>query len=245
MSAMVLSKPRVAGLCSIGLFARVARVAVSVVALSSLVGCGASIFQRANGYDAQGCAEEALRRDPDPTTTETAKVEFELSCRAGDAAGCSALGVVYETGHGAARNPAAARKLYDRACKAGNQRGCVNLGRLSLAKNDPTKAEVDSATKLFAKACDLGESSGCGELGRYLAQNKGKDRDVVQADSMLQKACDKNVPRACFDLAEIYRGGAGEDPRHAVELYVKSCVAGYQPACLRLDGPAQSRVATR
>lgn len=245
MSVNVVSTSRLAGLGCIGLFARAGNAAIAVLALSSLAGCGASIFHRANGYDAQGCAEEALRRDPDPATSEVAKTEFELSCRAGDPAGCSALGVVYETGHGAARNPNAARKLYDRACQAGNQRGCVNLGRLSLAKNDPTKAEIDAATKLFAKACDEGESSGCGELGRFLAQNKGKDRDVVQADSMLHKACDKNVPRACFDLAEIYRGGIGEDPRHAVELYVKSCVAGYQPACLRLDGPGQSRVATR
>jgi hypothetical protein len=198
------------------------------------------MFDRANGYDSQACVEEALRRQPDPSLLESAGAEFELGCRASDAAACSALGVLDELGLGRPRSQAAAHSHYDRACKAGNQRGCVNLGRLALAKSSPTAAERTFAQTLFKNACNAKEPSGCAELGRTLAKVEGADRDVVTADIMLDGACAKGIARSCYDLAELYHNGEHEDLRRSTELYVKACVAGYQPACVRLDADHRS-----
>lgn len=97
-----------------------------------LGGCAnQSLFQsNAPGHDPQACVESALRRKPDEVLARQARGEFELACRVGDAASCSALGVMYEVGLAAPHSPDTAKALYARACRAGNDRGCNNLGTL-------------------------------------------------------------------------------------------------------------------
>lgn len=202
------------------------------------------MFARDNGYDSQACVEEALRRAPDPSLIPAAATEFELGCRGNDAGACSALGVLYELGLGRAKSYAAAHSYYERACKDGNQRGCVNLGRLESERSDATDTDRARARTLFASACDASEASGCAELGRMLARAKGPSRDIVGADIMLGRACDKNLFRACYELAELYRGQPTEDVARSTTLYAKACLSGYQPACVRLD-PSGKRLASR
>lgn len=81
-------------------------------------------------FDAQACAEDALRRSPD--AAHLANVAFGLSrwCAMGDAASCSMLGVMHELGLGVRRRRDHAWSLYRRACDAGNARACQNLYEL-------------------------------------------------------------------------------------------------------------------
>jgi TPR repeat protein len=105
-------------------------------ATSLLTGCGsADLFPpafEAGGmrYDAQTCVEHALRNAPDPEGVREATVAFADACNGGEAAACSALGVMYELGRGVAVDERRARQLYGIACDAHNARACANLAAL-------------------------------------------------------------------------------------------------------------------
>ncbi|HTJ82946.1 MAG TPA: tetratricopeptide repeat protein [Polyangiaceae bacterium] len=205
-------------------------VGLAVVAMTS--GCASSIFDPATpGYDAQGCVEEALRRSDDRELAQEASNKFRAACETGDAAACSALGVIAETGLVAAPDRAAAQRLFRRACDGGNPRGCVNLGKLveraSLGENDLTMI-----ASLYRKACDAGEAAGCAALGHALVHGDAASRD--RAVDLLGAACRRGQADACFDLAEIERRGSMPGPV-ALEHYAKACVAGNLIACHRLD----------
>ncbi|NUP04838.1 MAG: sel1 repeat family protein [Polyangiaceae bacterium] len=208
--------------------------AVVIGVLAGASGCGASMFDRSNGYDAQACVENSLRRNPNPEAAEQVVAELELGCRAHDAGACSALGVVKEMGVAGPKSFTAARNLYSRACKDGNQRGCVNLGRLAL---DPSNgADMASARSLFTAACDAGEPSGCGELARMMAKDPSASPELVS--STLSKGCSGGDALSCFELAERDRSG------QSVALYVQACVEGHEPSCMRIGGN-KPRVARR
>jgi TPR repeat protein len=114
----------------------ISRSLVSFVALALVTGCGSvDLFQAPVGsgktrYDAQECVEHGLRYAPDPEGVREATVAFADACQEGEAAACSALGVMYELGRGFAVDTARARELYGAACSAHNARGCANLAAL-------------------------------------------------------------------------------------------------------------------
>jgi TPR repeat protein len=87
-------------------------------------------------YDAQECVEHALRNQPEEDTVREAAVAFAGACREGEAASCSALGVMYELGRGFPVSTPHALALYGAACEAHNLRACEN--RDSLLLRDPT-----------------------------------------------------------------------------------------------------------
>jgi TPR repeat protein len=43
---------------------------------------------------------------------------------------CDALGVLYQDGHGVARDHASARLFYKKACEGGDEKGCTHLRKL-------------------------------------------------------------------------------------------------------------------
>jgi TPR repeat protein len=114
------------------------RIACFVLTTSTALfasGCSDGLFDRpvnvdGTSYDAQGCAEHALRNHPDPQAVRASAVAFTRACDDGEAAACSALGVIYEVGLGVAPDPSRAQFLYEAACTAHNRRGCMNLRAL-------------------------------------------------------------------------------------------------------------------
>jgi len=208
-----------------------------------LSGCGAGLFSTTDGYDRQGCVEEAMRKRPDPKLAEQAATEFELACRSGEAAACSALGVSRELGLGRTRDVSLARGLYLKACTEQNQRGCVNLANLEIAEPRSALA-VAHAHELLFSACEAGEPSGCAAMAERLAKGEGVPKDLEKAGRMFAAGCDGGSARACFGLAEMRRVSGPKDQAGLLELFVKACVAGHQPACRRLSLPAK-RFASR
>ncbi|NUP14366.1 MAG: sel1 repeat family protein [Polyangiaceae bacterium] len=190
------------------------------------------MFDRANGYDAQGCVEDALRKNPDPTLAVQVKAELELGCRARDAGACSALGVTKELGIGEPKNLRAARNLYDRACQRGNKRGCVNLGTLVLSGAGTDAGAMHNgafAKSLFTAACDAGEPSGCGALAHMLAKDPSASSEVVE--NAFGRGCSGGDADSCFELGE--RSAA----QQAAGFYAKACLDGHVRACARLRMP--------
>lgn len=219
-------------------FHRALLMGVLLTATTALTtGCGGVFGGAATGYDEQGCVENALRRNPDQKSLPEAHALFDKACHDGDAGGCSALGVMFETGRGVARDPQRAVALYKQACDHGNPRGCTNLGLAvehGLA-GDPAPAQ---ARAFFSKACDEGERSGCSNLGRLYSEGKVVGRDVVMAVSLLEKSCNDGETQACMQLASVL---GPTDPRRALELYVGACVAGDAAACQKLSEPPTPR----
>lgn len=62
-----------------------------------------------------------------PCSYGTRTVElFKKACEAGDAHGCSNLGVMYSSGRGVTRDDGRAVEFYRKACEAGDSNGCGN-----------------------------------------------------------------------------------------------------------------------
>jgi TPR repeat protein len=119
-----VKEPRAAGAAMAGLAAAlVCACAPGGAAGTVATGPGAE-------FDAQGCAEDAMRRSPDPEVMPDAAVGFSRWCALGDAPACSMLGVMHELGLGVRRSRERARSLYRRACDGGNARACGNLDEL-------------------------------------------------------------------------------------------------------------------
>jgi TPR repeat protein len=98
-------------------------------------------------YDAQECVEHALRSEPDPATVRDAVVAFTGACQAGEAASCSALGVMYELGRGVPASVPRALSLYGSACEAHNLRACANLRSLAQSEASATRATATLANR--------------------------------------------------------------------------------------------------
>jgi hypothetical protein len=98
---------------------KVARALLAaLVALLASFGCGC--VPLGAPYDAQACAENALRRNPDPAILLAAAGELSTWCRTGDAGSCSALADLIE--RGAARGaPEKASALRLAACALGDE----------------------------------------------------------------------------------------------------------------------------
>jgi|HubBroStandDraft_2_1064218.scaffolds.fasta_scaffold1044749_1 TPR repeat protein len=115
---------------------KIARALLAALAsLPASLGCG---FAGGAPYDAQACAENALRNHPDPEILRGAAEQLWTFCQTGDAPSCSTLGVMYELGQGVRPDRARAARLYERACSDGNARACDNLSGLTRpAANAP------------------------------------------------------------------------------------------------------------
>lgn len=214
----------------------------------ALSGCGSALFGGgAVGYDSQGCVEGGLRRAQDPELVREAMATFDLACQSGDASACSAMGVIFETGVAAPADGPRAHQYFVRACTAGNQRGCVNKAMLELDGarwgTPPDKTAIAHARNTLLTACEKGEASGCSHMGKLMVKNDKNPIDRASGQTMLERACEANDADACFELAELVP--TSERPaQETLELYVKACVAGHEPACRRLSSEPE-RVAIR
>ncbi len=220
----------------------VARCILISISFTSLLGCAPRLFETsrfefATGeYDSQGCVEDALRRHPDTALTARAASELEPACAAGEAASCSALGVLAETGQGVPRDLDRAARLYSSACADDNKRACVNLSRLQLSGKVAVSDHVTARARLLS-ACNSGEVTGCEELGKHLAHGSRRgspERRVARA--LLDRACARQRGEACYELALLDAAPGAAPNAWTLELFAKACVAGHAPACVELDG---------
>ena len=153
--------------------------------------------------------------------------------RAADKGSTSAmveLGVLLGTGSGGTKDPAEARKLFERAAEAGNPRGVTNLAALSGsggAPSDPGKARA-----LLTKAAEANSAEAQYQLGVMNADGVGGPKDDVAARAWFEKAAAQNHPGALErmgDFAESGRGGP-KDTAAAKAYYEKAAALGNDSA---------------
>src|SRR6478672_10854265 len=86
------------------------------------------------------------------------------------------LGVRLGTGNGVAKDPAVARKLFERAAEAGNPRGIRNLAALSGGSPDPVNARA-----LLSKTAETNSAEAQYQLGLMTADGVGGPKDDAAA----------------------------------------------------------------
>jgi uncharacterized protein len=115
------------------------------------------------------------------------------------------LGVMLGTGNGVAKDPAEARKLFERAAEAGNPRGVTNLAALggNAAPSDPSRAR-----ELLAKAAETNAEAQY-QLGLMLADGTGGAKDETGARALFEKAAAQNHPGALLQMGAFAEAGRG------------------------------------
>ena len=132
------------------------------------------------------------------------------------------------TGTGAARDPAEARKLFERAAEAGNPRGVTNLAALSGgAPSDPVKARA-----MLSKAAEANSAEAEYQLGLMTADGVGGPKDDAAARALFEKAAAQNHPGALERMGAFSQSGRGgpQDSSAAKAYYEKAAALGNEDA---------------
>jgi TPR repeat protein len=140
------------------------------------------------------------------------------------------LGVLIGTGAGVAKDPAEARKLFERAAAAGNPRGVTNLAAISSGTSAP--ADPVQARAMLTKAAEENSAEAEFQLGVMLSEGTGGPKDDVAARTLFEKAAAQNHPQGLMwagAFAELGRGGA-TDSRAAKSYYERAAALGNEEA---------------
>jgi TPR repeat protein len=140
------------------------------------------------------------------------------------------LGVLNGTGAGINKDPAEARKLFERAAAAGNPRGVTNLAAISSGTGAP--ADPVQARAMLAKAAEENSAEAEFQLGVMLSEGTGGPKDDVAARTLFEKAAAQNHSQGLMwagAFAELGRGGA-TDSRAAKSYYERAAALGNEEA---------------
>lgn len=99
------------------------------------------------------------------------------------------------------------------------------------------------AYSYMKRGCEMNDGIGCHHAGAFAVSNEQleKDRAVQVANglTMLKKACDADVEKACFHLSGVYLGGiegyVEKNIKEAYKLSLKCCEAGNPYACANVS----------
>jgi TPR repeat protein len=153
------------------------------------------------------------------------------------------LGVLLATGSGAAKDPAEARKLFERAAAAGNPRGALNLAALSYegAPSDPVEARA-----LLSRAAETNSAEAQYQLGLMIADGIGGPKDDVAARALFEKAAAQGHPGALERMGAFAQSGRGgpRDADAAKAYYERAAALGNEDAKAALKR-AECRYAIR
>jgi uncharacterized protein len=158
----------------------------TALVIAALIGtCATACRSRASAPGREG----ASRDDESGAGAE----HCDAACRLGHSNSCARAGEAR-----AARDPAGALGLYQRACTGGSGIGCEDAA-VATATADPT-----AAAALFARArfyhrvhCEQGFAPSCLGLSRMFADGRGGPTDAGAAEAFRQKACARGLESAC------------------------------------------------
>jgi len=174
-------------------------------------------------------------KDEQPAGVEDKKSQYEMACEKGDAAACTRLGLLYDTGEGVKQDYARALELYAKACDGGNAMGCYNQG-LMYALGKGIKKDYRRAAELYQKGCAGGNAMGCTNLGILYRDGKGVNKDYNRAIELCEKGCKGGNSVGCANLGWMYYKGIGTAPdqTRARSLFEQACSMGNQWSCDKL-----------
>ena len=198
-----------------------AEIAASDIAIAIKYCKIASASSRRALYEL-GRAYAANRQLPEATSA------WRKAADKGSTAAMVELGVLLGTGTGVAKDPAEARKLFERAAEGGNPRGVTNLAALSGgAPSDPAKARA-----LLSKAAEANSAEAQYQLGLMTADGVGGPKDDVAARALFEKAAEQGHAGALERMGAFAQSGRGgpQDTTAAKAYYEKAAALGNEDA---------------
>jgi len=131
---------------------------------------------------------------------------FNRACTAREADACYYLGVMFEFGHGVARDLSRERELYLKACQAGNRPACSDLDILQNYEPDLTQCTSPASAGMVSRAtgsCNGGDGASCSTLAHLYSFGCGIAKDADRAQQLYSKACTIGDHEGCERLKEI------------------------------------------
>ena len=165
-----------------------------------------------------------------PKNWELARENYDKSCQAGFAEGCSYLGILYRYGNGVEVDLKRGAELYRKSCLGGYMIGCNSMGYLYQIGSGVEKNDTLS-TQYYSQACEGGLTRACTNLGT-LAESS--DKKGKSAYDFYVHACKSGDGKGCSRLGVLYLGGthgAKKDEKKALESFILSCENNYGPGC--------------
>ena len=141
------------------------------------------------------------------------------------------MGDFYMTGHGVARDPAAAAAWYRAAAQQGHVIAASNLGVL-YAEGRGVQQSDGEAINWFRKAADAGDAGGENNLGSMYLAGRGVAPNDALAGKWILAAAQHGVPEAQYALGTLCANGRGvaHDDTQAVKWWKAAAAQGYAPA---------------
>ncbi|RLN48552.1 hypothetical protein BBJ29_003577 [Phytophthora kernoviae] len=141
---------------------------------------------------------------------------YELNCNKNDyPASCFNLGRLRLAGKGVDQNDPEAFKLFEKACAEGHAAGCHHVGFMRT-QGIGCEKNFGKGLAAFKDACEHDDANSCNRVANmYLspAVNSPIKRNVLEAKTYLEKACDANFAPACHNLAVMYKKGDVSIPK--------------------------------
>ncbi len=175
-------------------------------------------YELGRALEAQGGYEEAASL-------------YEKAGQAGHLVALSALGALYEQGHGVARDPAKAAALYEDAAGKGDPLAMNSLGRLYRDGIGVPK-DHDKAVDWFLKGAAHGHTFAYNNLGYMLAQEGQGDRAIV----LFRASAEAGDIYGYNNMGYAYENGVGvpRDIQKAISWYEKAAEGGQPNAPINL-----------
>ena len=161
--------------------------------------------------------QEVAEPDLPPNSTELMR-EYRQLAESGDAEAHFYLGVMYESGNGAERDPAAAVDHFKQAAKQGHVWAQYNLG-VMFSKGDGAPQDPSAAVRYYRQAAKLGHASAQYNLGVMLSKGDGTRQDLPAAAECYRKAAAQGHADAQINLGLMHYSGEGVPRDHAAAMH--------------------------
>jgi uncharacterized protein len=141
-----------------------------------------------------------------------------------------ALGLLYESGSGVAKDEVQARALFQRAAGAGNALGVTHLAALGSAGGQPLDPVQQRA--MLTNAAEANSADAQFQLGLMYANGVGGAKDDFAARSWFEKAAAQNDPDALDWMGSFAASGRGgpRDINAAKGYYTRAAALGNEDA---------------
>ncbi len=194
------------------------------------VALGASVVPaRANFADAQAAFELG--------DYQTAYAEFLRLAQTGDSNAETALGVLYDNGHGVPKDQRVAVMWYRKAAEKGNPQAQLNLG-IHYEQGQGVEQDYAVASGWYRKAAEQGYAPAQVALGTMYYRGRGVAQDKKEANAWFKRAADQGNASAQQNLANAFYFGDGAETNfaEAFKLYQLAAAQGYGDSQYNLGG---------
>lgn len=136
-----------------------------------------------------------------------------------------------------------AGKIYKSNCDNSHfAKSCLKYGNYLAVGKGKTKNEREEGLEYYKKGCKLEEFIACYRAGllSVMSYHKDNPQRFKEGMGLLEKACNKNNPDACFHLSSIYMSGNDKaevvkNMQRSFEYAMKACDLKNIYACANIS----------